>query len=350
MKKFLFFILFSWAGFCSWAWSADYEFNGFYYLVDIYKTICKNCQLDLPPEYLHQEIFLNVSTNSKTEFDKRLIQSSKGLGWSLKVGKNYYSASKIQNDENIVFVSCLDLSVKNVPKYSYSAEKKADSIRCVIRDSLKVDSLRVVDSLAQIKDSLALIPPLPFRDYELKYFNFNKAFADKMGVKWGELLWAGDLKNIDFFHNWTASAIETNDTSFSFRAVSFALDSSIVLNWGTEEQVQKQSFNDNGVVTTDYEWRNYGLEVQIESSAERIKMSYTFREKDANTTILSGSVVGSPNDTLVLSGDYILKRDISKGVPLLAKIPIIRVFFSSLEVVSEFRKFYIYLIPKEVKK
>ena len=150
-----------------------------------------------------------------------------------------------------------------------------------------------------------------------------------------------------FFDSWTSAAVESNDTSFSYRSVSFALDSSIVLNWGTEEQAQLRTFNDNGIISTEYEWRKYGLEITIKGPKfTGSPLDYVFREKDANTTILSGSVVGSPGDTLVISGDYQQMRDINRGVPGLSRIPFFFVCsFSEVDKVAENRKFYIYLIP-----
>lgn len=319
-------------------YAGDYQYKGFYQVSDIFFGLCDDCVLDLPTDYLKSEIYLNINTNKKSKVINALSRASHAIGWDLKKNGNVFKVEPVQNEGNLVFISCYDSQVKNVPKYAYVYEKKADSVKCWRRDSLA--------AVAQnLKDSLASVPPLDFRGYTLKYFNFNKAFSDKMGVKWGDILWAGSLKDVHFFDSWTSAAVESNDTSFSYRSVSFALDSSIVLNWGTEEQAQLRSYNDNGVVTTEYEWRKYGLEIRIDRRDYRVHLDYTFREKDANTTILSGSVVGAPGDTLVLSGDYALKRDINRGVPGLSRIPFIRLFFSEVDKVFENRKFYIYLVP-----
>ena len=318
--------------------AADYQYKGFFQVSDIFYSLCENCFLDLSPDYLKSEIYLNVSTNRKSEVVKALKRASHAIGWELKQNGGLYSVEQIQNEGNLLFISCLDKQVRNVPKYAYAYEKKADSIKCYQRDSLAIyEQFK--------KDSLASVPPLGFYSYSLKYYNFNKAFSDKMGVKWGDVLWAGTLKDVHFFDSWTSAAVESNDTSFSYRSVSFVLDSSIVLNWGTEEQAQLRTFNDNGIISTEYEWRKYGLEITIKAEIRRVHLDYVFREKDANTTILSGSVVGVPGDTLVITGDYQQMRDINRGVPGLSRIPFVRLFFSEVDKICENRKFYIYLIP-----
>lgn len=318
--------------------AADYQYKGFYQVSDVFYSLCESCFLDLSVDFLKSEIYLNVSSNKKKDVVKALVRASHAIGWDLKQNGGVYSVEPIQNQGNLIFISCFDKQVKNVPKYAYVFEKKADSIRCYQKDS--------VMAYERFKnDSLVSIPALDFHSYTLKYYNFNKAFSDKMGVKWGDILWSGTLKDIHFFDSWTSAAVESNDTSFSYRSVSFALDSNIVLNWGTEEQVQLRTYNDNGVISTDYEWRKYGLEVIIKSELKRVHLDYTFREKDANTTILSGSVVGFPNDTLVISGDYQQMRDINRGVPGLSRIPFLRLFFSEVDKICENRRFYIYLIP-----
>lgn len=319
-------------------WSADYQYKGFYQVSDIFFSLCESCFLDLPSDYLKSEIYLNVSTNKKRDVNKALVRASHAIGWDLKQNGGVYSVEHLQNVGNLIFISCFDKQVKNVPKYAYLYEKKADSIRCHQRDSILVYE-------QFLKDSLNSLPSLDFKGYTLKYYNFNKAFSDKMGVKWGDILWSGTLKDVHFFDSWTSAAVESNDTSFSYRSVSFALDSSIVLNWGTEEQVQLRTYNDNGIISTDYEWRKYGLEITIKAEKNRVHLDYIFREKDANTTILSGSVVGHPNDTLVISGDYQQMRDINRGVPGLSRIPFLRLFFSEVHMICENRKFYIYLVP-----
>lgn len=318
--------------------AASYEYKGFYNVSDVFYGICESCILDLPPDYLKTEIYLNVSSDKKSQVLKALVRASHAAGWTLKHSGGVYVVEPIQNEGNLIFISCFDNQVKNVPKFAYVYERKADSVRCYQRDSLAF----VAQMLA---DSLASVPPLDFKAYTLKYYNFNKAFSDKMGVKWGDILWLGTLHDVHFFDSWTSAAVESNDTSFSYRSVSFALDSSIVLNWGTEEQAQLRTFNDNGIISTEYEWRKYGLEITIKAQSSRVHLDYVFREKDANTTILSGSVVGSPGDTLVISGDYQQMRDINRGVPGLSRIPFFRLFFSEVDKVAENRKFYIYLIP-----
>lgn len=80
--------------------------------------------MDLSPEFLKSEIYLNVSTNKKNEVNKALIRAAHAIGWNLKQSNGLYSVEPLQNEGNLVFISCYDRSVKNVPKYSYAYEKR----------------------------------------------------------------------------------------------------------------------------------------------------------------------------------------------------------------------------------
>ena len=75
-------------------------------------------------------------------------------------------------------------------------------------------------------------------------------------------------------------ATENNDTTYNERKLAFTLDSTMAIDWGSEEQAIVKTYQNDGVVTQDYEWRKYGLIVKIIRDGRRVKMEYTFRDKD----------------------------------------------------------------------
>lgn len=299
--------------------------------------------MSLPPEYLQTELVLSVSTDDKKKVWSALVSASRANGWELTKNGNSLKAEPLQNDGNLVYISCLTNDVVNVPKYIYHYSKKSDSLKCAQRDSLTLRE-------TFIKDSLLRLPALPFVNYELRYYSFNKGFADKMGVSWRDILAKGDLKSIPtFYDSWAIYADETQDTSFNYRSLFFSLDSTLSIDWGTEEQTLLRSYNDNGIVTSDYEWRKYGIILKIERVGQRVKLSYTLRDRDNSTSVLQGSAVGIVGDTLYIQGNYNTSRKVINGVPFLSTVPFIGRLFSTEDVQRDSKNFNLYLLPVEQK-
>ena len=187
-----------------------------------------------------------------------------------------------------------------------TTHEKSDSLKCAERDRTQ----RVKDSLSSIKI------PKTYKTYELQYYAYNKEFADKLGMEWREVLASGNLRKLPtFYDDWKFTAQQNNDTAFTFRQMVFSVDSAINIDWGTEEQTLEQTFNDGGVVTSNYEWRKFGIIINVERNQEQIKLSYTFRDKQQSISILQGQAVGNENDTLFLTGNYSLKRTNEVGIP-----------------------------------
>lgn len=334
------------------ATAGNFEYKGVYSLKAIFTTICEDCYLELPTDYLNTEVVLSVNTDDTSKVFKALQASSKAVGWELQRGNDgRYRASPIENAGNIVFISCMDNQPHNVPKYLYAASIESDKIQCRQRDSLaaaarekaKIDSIKI--------DSLLNIPPLDFANYQLKYYSYSKSFADRMGVEWGSLVASGNLHDkLQLFDDWRLVATSTNDTAFTERALIFSVDSTLNVDWGSEEQTLKQTFVNNGVTTQDYEWRKYGMIVKIKRDGKRVKMDYIFRDKENSISVLQGSVIGDEGDTLRLVGTYTAKRHISSGVPFLSSIPLLGVLFQVENDVIDNRAFELYLLPKKAVK
>lgn len=331
--------------------AAQYEFKGVYTSQDVFLNYCDSCYLQLPPEFLLQQLVLSISVNSEREFINALKVASKANGWELQYRKGMFTAEPLQGVGMRYYISCLDRQVKEVPKHMYGYYLKSDSLNCAYQDSLNAVQRAANDSTRRYNDSLGSLPPLGFSAYELRYYAYSKAFQDKIGVQFQEQLLSGTLHDkIKVYDSWAAFATETNDTSFSFRKINIVLDSAINLDWGQEEQVISNTFNDGGIVNNNYEWRKYGMIIQIAKKSDKIKLDYTFREKDNSISVLQGSAVGTPVDTLTLTGEYTSNREISTGVPFVSRIPLIGYLFSVKRELNDLKKFELYLIPKQNNK
>lgn len=321
----------------------SYEYRGVFPAQNVLLSYCENCFLQLPPEYLQTNLVLSVSTDNKNELFTAIQKSSLASGWKLrKSGKNLIATPE-DVQQTTPFISCLDNKVKDVPKHLFSLSVKSDSIECAKRDSLR---LVLLDSLNKVKDSLSKIKPLDFKKYELRYYSVSKGFTDKLGVKWQDVIFSGNLHNkLNVYDNWELIATQNNDTTFNSRKMFFSLDSAINIDWGSEEQVIEKSFVQDGVITESYEWRKYGILVNVQRGNGRVKINYVFRDKDNSVSVLSGSAVGVENDTLHLWGEYSVNREIILGLPFLSGVPILGYLFSTHTTQTDYKKFELFLLP-----
>lgn len=326
----------------------QYEYKGVYTVQSVMLNYCDDCYLELPPDYLKAEIVLSVSTDTEQQLFKALQSSSRAVGWELvKLRNGTLRAEPNVNSGNMIFISCMDMQPRNVPKYLYSASVKADKMQCEQRDSLLsvarerafVDSVRR-DSISRQR--------LDFKGYRLKYFAYSKSFSDRYGVEWSQLLASGNMRGkLKLFDDWRIVASETNDTTFTARMVEFSVDSSLSLDWGSEEQTLKQTYINDGVTTQDYEWRKYGLLINVRRDGQRVRMDYVFRDKDNSVSVLQGSVIGLEGDTLRLVGDYSVTRNVSSGVPFISSVPVLGNLFKVENTIVDNRAFELYLLPQE---
>lgn len=316
----------------------QYEFKGVYTAEEVFINYCENCYLSLPAEFLQTQLVLSVATDKESQFVTALKRASKANDWNLYKNGKSWAAEPLQNEGKLVYISCLDNEPKNVEKYLYHYARKSDSLKCAERD--KIDSIN--RNIPKRK--------IDFKTYELQYYSYSKEFSDNLGFEWKEVLASGNFKSVPtFYDSWKFHAQETNDTSFTFRQMIFSVDSTISIDWGTEEQTLEQTYNDGGIITTNYEWRKYGIIINVSRFNGQIKISYTFRDKQQSTSILQGEAVGFEQDTLFLSGNYSLKRENSVGVPFFSSLPLVGYLFSTKKDFVDWRKFDIILIPKTEK-
>lgn len=326
----------------------QYEYKGVYPAQAIFTNICENCYLELPAEFLQTSLVLSVSTDKVKTLERALVSSAKSAGWVLTKRGNTWSAEPVQNEGSLVFISCMSSEPVNVPKYLYTYAIRSDSIRCARRDSIA----RVQDSVKsfekRLNDSLSQVR-LPFGNYELRYYSFTKNFADKLGVEFGGIIAEGNLHDkFRIYDDWKFHASETNDTSFTYRQINVAFDSTLSVDWGTEEQTLRTTYvTSNGVVNTDYEWRKYGLIVSLEKDFEKVRLSYVFRDKEQNISVLQGSAVGTIGDTLLVSGEYTTQREVTIGIPFLCRVPLLKHLVSTEQVLTDIKHFELYLVPTE---
>lgn len=323
----------------------EYEYKGVYPVQGVITNYCDDCFLQLPPEFLQSNIVLSVNSDRKKDFENALIKASRGIGWELKKKGREFIAEPVQNEGNVTFISCMNDEPVNIPKYLYSYSVRSDSIKCAKRDSLARFELYKQDSLVRVKDSLESVF-LGYSRYELRYYSYSKSFTDKIGVSFQEMLMSGNLRNkFHVYDDWAFLAVENNDTTFNFRKINVSLDSTISLDWGTEEQTLLNSYVNDGVTNNNYEWRKYGLIVKIVKDKRKIRLEYTFRDKENSVSVLQGSASGELMDTIMVYGQYNSSRQVSKGIPILSSIPLVKYLFAVNQTINDLRNFELYLIP-----
>lgn len=316
-----------------------FYFSGAYKLTEILPALCENCRLDVPPEFSDTEIFLAVKSQEKKDLQNAVKSALAGLGYRATITNKLIRIEKTEI-KLVPYVSCLDTNLYEIPENTYKLRKYSDSLKCVTHKLTEIQR-------KEKDDSLKAVQPLEFHSYKLRYVTLYKKFADKMGVDWNEILASGDVRKYPrIYDKWSIIANETNDTAFSVRELSFAFDSSFVLDWGNEKQIEKSVTISDGILTTDKEWRKYGVQINVTAHDKRVKLEYTFRNDDETT--LSGQAVGGNLDTLKVYGDYANKILHSDGLPLLQNIPIFGNFFKVENTEKEIARFELYLIPVEM--
>lgn len=352
---FILFLFILFAITCPKSFAQDYQYKGIYTAEQVFTTFCDSCYLELPAEYLQTNLVLSVNTDNVKVFERSLISASKGNGWTLTKSGPRWRAEPIQNDGNLVYISCMSSEPVNVPKYLYHWAIKSDSLKCYMRnmEQAKQDSLYKLeqskrDSLYRLNDSLSKVS-LPYTEYELRYYSFTKNFADKVGVEWSEVLAVGDLpRHLALLDNWSLFATATNDTAYTRRQLNVSLDSVVTLDWGTEEQTLVNSLvNEGGVVSNNYEWRKYGLIVTITATDTKTRLQYIFRDKENCVSLLQGSAVARVGDTIRVTGQYIANRIVQKGIPFLRSIPVLGSLFATTQNLTDLKNFELYLIPNK---
>jgi len=263
--------------------SYKWQFVGNYVLGDILADLCarSGCSLGLSGEVVDLPITLSVRTNSPQVLLSSIRSSLAASGYYLSgTITGQITVSKDLAPEMAAFVDCRN-QVQLVPKLQLWAYKKADSLNCIA---------------PEITVS---------RRWRFEFMSVSKTVFDSYGFQVSHPLAYGEFSVTNFTQkqhladSWNLDYLAENDSLFEYRAVSFDLDSSSVFSWGTQKQVMSRTIINNGIQTHDYEWRQYGVDVQI-SSFPKLVMTYTLRSPD-ESTISGKTALGSDSTAFVVA-------------------------------------------------
>lgn len=311
----------------AFAESPRYIFVGTYELGDVLSALCQDtgCKLGLSGDVVKLPITLSVTTSKASALLSAVRNSLLSSGYYLTgTPKGFVSVTNDASREMFYFVDCRN-AVQIVPKEHRQVYLRADSLQCIEKP---------------------LEPPLATANYTLQYFAFDNSVLDNWGIDWTKVLSTGDFfSKPQIPLSWSIRALGENDSLVQFRSLQFSLDSALRIVWGNETQESLKSYAENGVVTTSYEWRDYGLTIDLKRTKEKVSLDYSFISNDNAHNKLSGHSSASRGDTLLVVGAY---QDLDKiifYVPFLGRLPLIGHLFSYREEKSVYRFFVLRLIP-----
>ena len=325
----------------------NFVYNGVYSVAQILSSSCQNCLFDVPAEFMEEKLICNISGSTSEDVFKYVQSAMNGRGWRVTKAKNKITARQKEEQTQAAFIDH-NGNVQIVDTKFLNMYKLADSIQTKIKDSLVFMEKYKQDSLQKfVRDSLDNIKQKPLKRFELQFVQMDKNFARRMGVKWAEVIAAGNLRGkLDLFDMWEARALELNDTSFIRRKVTLSLDSVGVVSWGNETQELERTYNDNGIVTQDYKYRQYGITATISVLDSTYKLEYVVRNNDDLHTNFTGTTKGHFTDTLELTGELQKHVVHTTGLPFLSSIPLLGHLFrvDNAELVRSV--YFVYAIPQ----
>ena len=327
--------------------SNELTYNGVYSVAQILSSSCENCFFDVPAEFMDEKIVCNLTNANSEDVFKYVQTAMNGRNWRVTKNKNKVTARIKEEQTQSAFVD-LSGNVQVVDTKFLSLYKLADSIQSKLKDSLLYMEKYKQDSLNNvIQDSLNNVVQKPLRKFELQFIQMDKNFCRRMGVTWPELVGNGNIRGkLSVFDEWELRAIQMDDTSFIRRKVTLSLDSSGAVSWGNESQELERTYNDNGIVTQDYKYRQYGITASITIQDSTYKLDYVVRNNDDLHTNFTGTTKGKFTDTLELTGELQKKVNRETGVPGLSSIPVIGCLFRQINVENVQSVYYVYAIPK----
>ena len=232
--------------------SPRYIFVGTYELGDVLSALCQDtgCKLGISGDVVKLPITLSVSTSKASALLSAVRNSLLSSGYYLTgTPKGFVSVTNDASREMFYFVDCRN-SVQIVPKEHRDVYLRADSLQCLEKPPE---------------------PPLATAKYTLQYFAFDNSVLDNWGIDWTKVLSSGDFfSKPQIPLSWSIRALGENDSLVQFRSLQFSLDSALRIVWGNETQESLKSYAENGVVTTSYEWRDYGLTIDLKRTKEKI--------------------------------------------------------------------------------
>lgn len=263
-------------------------YQGNYVLGDLLSDLCSRtgCSLGLSGDVVELPVTLSVKTNSPQTLLSALRLSVAASGYYLSgTLDGRLSIVKDLTADVSVFIDCNN-QVQVVPKLQLSTYKKADSLRCVLPESVPVrwrfDFMSVSEQA-------------------LKNYGFDVSHP----LAYGDISFTHPVDNSHLANSWNFDYLATQDSLFEHRSVSFDLDSTVSFSWGVQKQIVSNVVINNGIQTNNYEWRQYGLDISI-SNYPKMKMAYTLRSPDEST--VSGSSMLGQDSTILVVASYTLAQ------------------------------------------
>lgn len=335
-RKVLLIFFFSFA----FANASKYEFIGNFQIGDLLSNFCliEKCNIISTPEISTLTLPFVIQTDSKKSALNKIKKTLINNNIFLSIQSNDFILKEKKEIETKSFLDFQN-NVQTVPIDQFNLYVKRDSL-------LQLEKLKI-DSIVQEKISNQNDIKISFENYKLTYISFSKAFLKLIGLNWGQEFATGSLHKLpELIENFKIIASETNDSTFIYRQVSFALDTSIYIDWGNEESVIKRVFNDAGIITQEYEEKKHGLSIRIKKDSLVTSLSYTIRSNDEKNSVLTGSSAQNNDSILKVDGFYTIYKEKEVGIPILCKIPFISSLFSSNSIIRDVQYFYLILEKK----
>jgi len=323
------------------SFGAKYEFVGNFEVGQLLSDFCliENCNVFTTPEIASLKIPFVISTDKKQIALNKIKKALEVNEVLFIINKNDITLKKLTQKEMKSFLD-FENNVQSVQKDDLHLFIKRDSILKVEKE--KKDSLEIIKANeTQIKKEVN------FENYSLTYISFSKSLLSELGLEWGSEFVTGNLHSIpDLVGVFKVKASSINDSSFIYRQLSFALDSSIVIDWGSEEPVIKKTYNDAGVIIQEYEEKKHGLSIKINRDSLQTFLSYVIRANDEKSSVINGSSSQNRDSTLSVSGYYTHKNERITGIPILSSIPFISSLFST-KIIKHDMQYFIILLEKK---
>lgn len=157
-------------------------------------------------------------------------------------------------------------------------------------------------------------------------------------LAYGNISISHPRENSHLADSWNLDYLATLDSLFEHRSVSFDLDSTVSFSWGIQKQIMSNVVINNGIQTNSYEWRQYGVTIDI-TAYPKMKMNYTLRSPD-ESTVTGSSMLGQDSSIMVVAAYDLAQRGEKCFLPLL---PI----FCKPSYTNEKRYFVLRLIRQE---
>lgn len=327
----------------------SYTFNGVYTYAQVMGTTCEGCMFDVPSEIMDEKFIMNFSGTS-SEVYKYIQSSLNGRNYKMTKNGNKIKVRPIEESQESAFID-KDGLVQIVPQKYKTLYVTADSIQKSVRDSIRLTERKIVDSLEQQKkDSLSKITQKRIRKFELQFIQMDRNFIRNMGVNWSEILASGNLRGrLKLFDDWEVRANEINDTSFIRRKITLYVDTLAEISWGNESNEVEKTYNDNGIVTQEYKYRQYGITTELEIKDSTYKLNYAVRNNDDLHTNFTANTTGNLKDTLELNGEMVRNVQRVQGVPFLSDIPLLGYLFRKDVKENVKSIYYVVCIPVKLE-